>query len=88
MSFTFRAFACVEALRFDGPADAVHGRVIEDALQTAVVSLGAMEIPADSAGVARNGCEPRHSGELVRTIEATHVAANPGRLSMTAELGC
>jgi len=34
-----------------------------------------MEIPADPAGVARNGCEPRHCGELVRTIEAAHVAA-------------
>src|SRR4051812_2486543 len=75
VSFTFRAFACVEALGLVGPADAVHGRVVKDALQTAVVSLGATEISADPAGVARDRCESGHSGKLVRTIEATHVAA-------------
>jgi hypothetical protein len=34
-----------------------------------------MEISADPAGVARDRCEHGHSGKLVWTIEATHVAA-------------
>ena len=63
---------------FVAPADAVHGRVVEDALQASVIALRAVKIPADTAGVAGNGCKPGQSGEPVRGFEASDVAAGDG----------
>src|SRR5204862_3746156 len=65
VALAFGAFAVIEASGVRAGLDAEQGGGVEDALQGSAVALGPVQVAADAAGVAGNGCDAGEAGELV-----------------------
>lgn len=72
VAFTLGSFAVVEASGLWAGLDADQGGGVEDALQWSAVALWAVQVSADAAGVAGDGCDAGEAGELVRGAEPVH----------------
>lgn len=51
------------------------GGQVEDAQQSAIVTVGAAQVAADSTGVSGHGCQAGNTSEAVGGAEGGHVAA-------------
>src|SRR2546423_1088797 len=69
------ALALVEAAGGVAGTDADERGGVEDALQSAVVAAGPVQVAADPAGVAGHGGDSGEAGQPIRGAEAAEVAS-------------